>query len=146
MRYIVQAQRTRVDFTEIPVWADSQEEAEKKADAVSADDLNWEGLEEEVDLLHVTGIKEEVDGPRCPKCGSRQFREIQTVHETQHVSWNEIEGFFKYGQVEFSNIESVEGVECASCGKDLGADFFQPWHQGKTRSEIYGERETSNDL
>jgi hypothetical protein len=81
-----------------------------------------------------------MEGPKCPGCGSQQFSEAQTVYETQPVSWNEAEGFIEYGSAEFNEVVSVDGIACASCGKDLGAEFFQPWYQDKTRSEIYGER------
>ena len=76
--------------------------------------------------------------PQCPKCGSTNFKELQTVYEAQSVSWDQDEKVLEYGDVEFHEIECVTEIECASCNHELGADFFDPWHQGKTRSEIYG--------
>lgn len=52
MHYRVQIQRTRVDFSEVYVEADSQKESEEKADKFPKDGLEWEGLEETIELLY----------------------------------------------------------------------------------------------
>jgi hypothetical protein len=145
MKFVVRIQKSSVTFAEVIVDAESKEDARGKAEAdVNLSLLRWMSPET---LIEIIGI-DEVETPKeplCPHCGAQNFRELQTVYEAQKVSWNADGNFLEYGNVEFQEMESVTGIECASCGKDLGEDFFQPWHQGKTRSEIYGEHETTNN-
>lgn len=146
MRFIVRLQKASVSFAEVEIDAESADAAKEKVEATTnLNKLEWMGEE----ILHeVIGIEKsfsESKEPRCSACGSQQFRELQTVYESQRVSWNAEIQQLEYGHADFNEVESVDGIECASCGKDLGEDFFQPWHQGKTRSEIYGEHETTNN-
>lgn len=145
MKFVVRIQKSSVTFAEVTVDAESKDAARDKTEAeVNLRLLRWMSPET---LIEIVGI-DEVESPkepRCPDCGSQQFRELQSVYEAQNVSWNADGNFLEYGHSEFQEVENVTGIECASCGKDLGEDFFQPWHQGKTRSEIYGEHETTNN-
>lgn len=146
MRFVVRLQKASVSFAEVEIDAESADAAKEKVEATTnLNELDWMGDE----ILHeVIGVEKSFSAlkePRCPGCGEQNFRELQTVYEAQKVSWNADGNFLEYGNVEFQEMESVTGIECASCGKDLGEDFFQPWHQGKTHSEIYGEHETTNN-
>jgi predicted RNA-binding Zn-ribbon protein involved in translation (DUF1610 family) len=147
MKYVVRLQKSSVSFAETIIDAENRSEAQNLAElTVNSNDLSWEETEESCpEVIDVEEIFVLIREPLCPHCGSQNFRELQTVYEAQKVSWNADGNFLEYGNVEFQEMESVTGIECASCGKDLGEDFFQPWHQGKTRSEIYGEHETTNN-
>lgn len=145
MKYVVRLQKASVSFAETIIDAESMEEARGKTEAeVNLRLLCWVCPEVSIEIIGIDEVESPKE-PRCPGCGEQNFRELQTVYEAQKVSWNADGNFLEYGNVEFQEMESVTGIECASCGKDLGEDFLQPWHQGKTRSEIYGEHETTNN-
>jgi DNA-directed RNA polymerase subunit RPC12/RpoP len=145
MKYVVRLQKASVSFAETIIDAESMEEARGKTEAeVNLRLLCWVCPEVSIEIIGIDEVESPKE-PRCPYCGAQNFRELQTVYEAQKVSWNADGNFLEYGHAEFQEMASVTGIECASCGEDLGEDFFQPWHQGKTRSEIYGEHETTNN-
>jgi len=144
MKYAVQIERTRVDYALIHVEAEDAKDAVDKADDLSYEKLDWEDAEEDCAFISCEPIKEcdpDAGVPECPACGCSVFNELQQIAAGQRVRWNAVEKYLEYNELSIHEVENVEGIECADCGKDLGEDFFQPWHQGKTRSEIYGEHE-----
>jgi hypothetical protein len=146
MKFKVQIQKSSVTFAETIIDAENAGAAQEKVEATTnLNELDWTGAETLLEVIGVEMVHAGLKEPLCPHCGAQNFRELQTVYEAQKVSWNADGNFLEYGNAEFRERESVTGIECASCGKDLGEDFFQPWHQGKTRSEIYGEHETTNN-
>lgn len=147
MKFVVRIQKSSVTFAETIIDAESKEGARGKAEAeVNLSLLRWMSPETLVEIIGIDEVFVGLKEPLCPHCGAHNFRELQTVYEAQKVSWNADGNFLEYGSAEFQEVASVTGIECASCGEDLGEDFFQPWHQGKTRSEIYGEHKTTNNM
>lgn len=144
MKYAVQIERSLIHYALVHVEAENVKDAKIKANAIPDDKLEWEISDEAYCNVSCEPVIECIPDPgipECPACGCSVFNELQQIAAGQRVRWNVVEKYLEYGELSIHEVESVEGIECADCGKDLGEDFFQPWHQGKTRSEIYGEHE-----
>jgi hypothetical protein len=146
MKFIVHIRKSLVTFAETTIDAENAGAAKEKVEeTTNLNELDWTGAETLFEVIEVKVVHAGLKEPLCPYCGAQNFRELRTVYEAQKVLWNADGNFLEYGQAEFQEVASVTGIECTSCGEDLGEDFFQPWHQGKTYSEIYGEHETTNN-